>query len=488
MAINEGFITPAPNANPNALGQQEVPVAPISCWNIGFVTSVLAFPTALDEERLKKAFATAASFWPVVCGRFVKSSTPSFPEFAISLTESPIPFSTQTTEDEYPYPTKNVIQESLGSYAPPLRDDFFVPGADAPQVAVRLSTLANGNSVLGINWGHVLGDAAAFSRFLEDVSLFYNMGRFADLGDDMPTFAPHVTIPLAGEKTLKDYHLDLLEPMGVPEVFKGYSDATTAGEFFTVRLSRRELAHITASRTAGEHCSDGDMLSGWWIGVLERAGRRVDRAVQTINYRSWHQGDRAFPRNLATLVANVAQMREIPVPSPTQGQKPAIRARTVARAIRGGMQELKNDREVMLKWLGNAAYEIGRASHEGKTFCLVPRPGGVVINSNMRYDWAIKFGQPGADYHTDVCLTNFLRVFLANAAPGQEAAPVGERDVELAFRVEWGPAAEAVQKVIDEDRARWATTEPVAEDESAAEAPIRSFSMNAVPARSPWGE
>jgi hypothetical protein len=84
MTINEGFITPAPNANPNALGKQEVPVAPISCWNIGFVTSVLAFPSALDEERLKKAFATAASFWPVVCGRFVKSSTPGFPEFAVS--------------------------------------------------------------------------------------------------------------------------------------------------------------------------------------------------------------------------------------------------------------------------------------------------------------------------------------------------------------------------------------------------------------------
>lgn len=82
-------------------------------------------------------------------------------------------------------------------------------------------------------------------------------------------------------------------------------------------------------------------------------------------------------------------MREIPIPPPTQGQKPALRARAVARAIRGGMQELKNDRDVMLQWLGNAAYEIGRASHEGKTFCLVPRPGGVVINSNMRWVWCL---------------------------------------------------------------------------------------------------
>lgn len=176
-----------------------------------------------------------------------------------------------------------MIQESLGPYVPPLRDDFFVAGADAPQLAVRLSTLANGNSVLGVNWGHVLGDGAAFSRFLEDVSLFYNMGRFADLGDDMPTFAPHVSIPPAGEKTLKEYHLDLLEPMPMADVFKGYADSASQGQFFTVKLTRKEMAHITASRTRGEHVSDGDMLSGWWISVLERAGRRIDRLVQTIN-------------------------------------------------------------------------------------------------------------------------------------------------------------------------------------------------------------
>lgn len=82
-------------------------------------------------------------------------------------------------------------------------------------------------------------------------------------------------------------------------------------------------------------------------------------------------------------------MREIPVPPHQEDQKASIRAREIARVIRGGMNELKNDRDVMLKWLGNAAFEIGRAAHEGKTFLLAPRPGGVVINSNLRYvTWA----------------------------------------------------------------------------------------------------
>lgn len=87
-----------------------------------------------------------------------------------------------------------------------------------------------------------------------------------------------------------------------------------------------------------------------------------------------------------------------------------------------------------------------------------------------------------------MCLVNFLRVFLANCQPGQEGAPVNQRDLELAFRVEWGPAAEAVQKVIDEDRAKWAASEPVPESEGSPEVKMRTFRMNSIPAKTPWGE
>lgn len=77
-------------------------------------------------------------------------------------------------------------------------------------------------------------------------------------------------------------------------------------------------------------------------------------------------------------------MREIPLPAPKPGQKSALRVRDVARAIRGGMNSLRNNPEEMLCWLSNAAHEVGTAAREGKGHCLVPKPGGVVVNSNMR--------------------------------------------------------------------------------------------------------
>lgn len=84
MTITNSFITPDPPANPYTQGKQQIPIAPISTWPAGTVSSVLVFPNALDEEKLKRAFAKAASFWPSVVGRYVRTSASNGPEFAVS--------------------------------------------------------------------------------------------------------------------------------------------------------------------------------------------------------------------------------------------------------------------------------------------------------------------------------------------------------------------------------------------------------------------
>lgn len=83
--ITPGFIAPDAPANPTTAGKQEVAIAPISNWASGAIGNVLVFPTTLDEARVKKAFARAASFWPSVVGRYVTASLPG-PEFAVSRT------------------------------------------------------------------------------------------------------------------------------------------------------------------------------------------------------------------------------------------------------------------------------------------------------------------------------------------------------------------------------------------------------------------
>jgi hypothetical protein len=106
----------------------------------------------------------------------------------------------------------------------------------------------------------------------------------------------------------------------------------------------------------------------------------------------------------------------------------------------------------------------------------------------LRYDWAITFGQPSANYHTNTSLVRFLRVFQAN--PREGASAKGERDVELIFRVDAGRAAEQVSRIVDEDRARWAN-DPLptaAEEQTAAPEPeVRTFGFNQTQHQAPWG-
>lgn len=183
---------------------------------------------------------------------------------------------------EYPYEDRTVIQEDLGEYVTPLADNFFEAGADAPLVTVRFTTLKTG-SALGVNWSHVLGDAAAFSRFLEDVSIFYNL-PYTDLeSDEVPTFQPHVRLPPATDAIKEQFKIPILTRLPIGDVFKGYSDSVAQSQRFTVKITPDDLAHIAAVRLPGDKVSDNDLVCAWWCSVLERAGQPLDWLVQTIN-------------------------------------------------------------------------------------------------------------------------------------------------------------------------------------------------------------
>lgn len=199
------------------------------------------------------------------------------------MTNSPIPYSTQTVDAAYPFPDKRVIQPSLGDYLPPLAPNFFVAGADAPLLTVRLTTLSSGGSVLGINGAHILGDAKTFSRFIEDVSLFYNMPSVSLEADELPTFAPHVNIPHSTPGVREQFEFFGVNPVPMADMVKGYAEAEAQSEAVTVILTQDELKHITAVRLPGEKLSDQDLLSGWWVSVLERAGQQFTDMVYTVN-------------------------------------------------------------------------------------------------------------------------------------------------------------------------------------------------------------
>ncbi|WVQ73509.1 hypothetical protein IAR50_003081 [Cryptococcus sp. DSM 104548] len=459
MALTTSYIPCSPINTPTLPpGTTSIPIADVSLWPVGAVQSILCFEGALDEERLRRAVELLSGVWPTLAGRYERTKEGDDYEFAIRLTSSPIPFETQTIDADQAFPDKHVVQPSLDPFLPPLGKDYHVPNTDAHLFAVRLTTLLpSGKSVLGVETSHVFIDGETKRKLLKVLDAFYVHGEAARdnmlelAGYDLPTFFPHV-----GPLPAYDSSWNL--PVGrtnkghdFSECIKQYTAAITQSVQVVVELHRSEIKLLRDryQQEVGVKLSEQDALSAWWIYLMGKLGvDDVDTVIYICNYRSFSPSHPSFPPNLSTLASNVAQMRHMPIPP---SSSPAL----VAKAIREGVVQLRDSTEETLRWISTAAYELRKAAIEEKGQIVLPGPGEVSINSNLRMDWNVSYGFPThhVAFHTVFSVPRFLRVFRANPREGEEK---GVR-VELIFNVADESVKKRVHEVVAEERMAWKT-------------------------------
>ncbi|ODO00074.1 hypothetical protein I350_06699 [Cryptococcus amylolentus CBS 6273] len=461
MTITTSYIPCSPITTPTlSPDTTAIPIADVSLWAVGAVQSVLCFEGALDEERLRKAVGLLSGVWPTLAGRYERVKKGDDYEFSLRLTSSPIPFETQTIESDQAFPDKHVVQPTLSPFLPPLGKNYQLPNTDAHLFSVRLTTLLpSGKSVLGIETSHVFIDGETKRKLLKMLDAFYVHGEAARenmvelAGYDLPTFFPHVgPLPaydpswnLGVGRTNKGHDLS--------ECVKQYTAAITQSVQTVVELHRSEIKLLRDQyqQEAGLKLSEQDALSAWWIYLIKKVGvEDVNTVIYICNYRSFSPGHPSFPPNLSTLASNVAQMRHIPIP-PTSS--PSSSPALVAKAIREGVVKLRDSSDETLRWIATAAYELRKAAIEEKGQIVLPRPGEVSVNSNMRMDWNVSYGFPAHEvaFHTVFSIPRFLRVFQANPREGEEK---GER-LELIFNVADEGVKRKVQEAVDEERRAW---------------------------------
>lgn len=194
-----------------------------------------------------------------------------------------------TVEADYPYPDTNVVQPGIGPYAASLPQNFHLPDSDSSLFALRLTTLLpSGRSVLGVTVSHVFADGATGNRILHHLSHFYHHGT-ALSPESLPTFFPHIHLPNypPSHQVIEENLVGQVVPRDLSEVHAGYTGGAVGSEQTTVRLSRKELAMIRGGSGSTQKLSDQDLLSGWWITLLERIGeQKIDRIIYTINVSS----------------------------------------------------------------------------------------------------------------------------------------------------------------------------------------------------------
>lgn len=201
----------------------------------------------------------------------------------------------QTIQADVAFPTGTVVQPSLDPYTSALPPSFGKPDTDSPLLSIRVTTLLPTRStVIGVIFGHILGDGSSGNLYLSHLSHFYEHGPEAVLEpSEYPSFFPHIHLPVypPPAEVLAEYDSGQIRPREISEVMAGYGGAAEKYEAVTVTLRRAELRalhRVISDRAGGSRLSEQDVLSGWWLSLLRRTGENPEKMVYTVNVGTAH--------------------------------------------------------------------------------------------------------------------------------------------------------------------------------------------------------
>ncbi|WWC65082.1 uncharacterized protein I303_107696 [Kwoniella dejecticola CBS 10117] len=483
MSVETTYITPiTPDTRVLKEGVNRIPISPLSLWPVDTIPSAYVFPSKLDVTRLKRAIEMLSGFYPTIAGRFERDQE----GFFFNLTRSPIPFETQTisSKEAFPFPDKRVIQETLDPYLPNLGQEFPLTGANKPLFVIRLTTSSDPEadwSVLGVSWGHILGDAAACLIALKWLELFYVYGSLEGAVDQkgslgIPVYGEgikllkvendeiHFSPPKKNSIPLQEY--TYLKGYTIPEGGKLYAKTREGTERVDLILSLSEVGSLTKSvkdlllvREEGSYdknmvLSTQDILTGWFVSLLRRSGQGIKEVIYVCDFRRFCQSDPAVPPNFADQVANSAQFRTISLPDnhnrTNSTSNPFDEIFEIAKTIRKEIINLRSDPYVCFPWLTNVAYHLEKSAKAGLGQYVIPDEGGLEVNSHIRADWHLDFGFPAyqTSFHCFDTHIRFLRIYQSNPTEN------GEKSLEFALRVPV-ESKSGFEELISKDRASW---------------------------------
>ncbi|WRT70678.1 uncharacterized protein IL334_007676 [Kwoniella shivajii] len=473
-------------------GTVHVPISPISVWPVDNIPSLYTFPAELDVDKLKRAIQLLSTVFPSIAGRFEKRKKDdkdedenrigigieSGSEFYFNLTQSPIPLEIQSlTISGPPFPSKRVIQETLEPYLPDLGMEYVRAGTDRPLFKIRYTTLLpSRESILGFSWAHILGDAAASLTALKWLESFYvNDIKAFDSSNSqfaLPNYGPHVTLPPlpnGGGITLKNQ--SQFEGYPVDQRSNMYSESRKGSERIDITLSQHEIdirknQVVSIQRERGGEdtnliLSSQDIISGWVITLLRRAGHVINGVIYVCDFRRFCQSHPSIPSTLPYLVGNIAQMRQISLPPASSNADPPDEEMKdisrdiyeIAKTIRKEIIELRENPDILLPWLSTIAGNLVQSAEQGKGQFVIPDQGEIMVNSHIRANWHLSFGFPEDQtaFHNFYSNVRFLRIYQSNPIPG-ENPPI--RRIELTINVpkdmKW-----VVDDLVGKDKKKW---------------------------------
>ncbi|KAK7694475.1 hypothetical protein QCA50_001661 [Cerrena zonata] len=136
-------------------------------------STIHVFPGGIDTDKFCDALSKTLSRFPHAAGRLSRDGD----DWKINLTNSPVPVTLEDSDKDevIPYEQRHqVVHGDLQAYQVPVSLEGAIMGEDVPLVTFKLTSMKKtGETVLGISWNHVLGDATTLTSLLRTLSQYY---------------------------------------------------------------------------------------------------------------------------------------------------------------------------------------------------------------------------------------------------------------------------------------------------------------------------
>jgi hypothetical protein len=411
-----------------------IELAGFDLWTIARIDNVFVYPSEINIDQFKEALSRTLSLWPIVAGRTILENNE---HYIIEMCDNPIPVTLVINNDLNKWPLdSNVIVEYNEKLLPTFIDEvqvtkLFTNSSDEPLVRFKLTHIVESDEwVLGISWYHVLGDAAACLHFSQTLSRFYQQ---MEPTKPLPIFERRLWREDEADQSFLPFMKQLRDAKPLDVIFKNTLDDQTNYHQLNLHFSGKQLAELRIL-AGGNNVTINDALTAY--------------IILTLNTYCYYNNDQCLILRTNTAVNHRGVSDSI---SP-QGQV----ANAVFMMLSDNFDDpyslsniAKTIRQSINKSRDPKFLEPGLATAHGlmrknlKNYILADLgcfPNEVVVNSNLRYDWAnlVDFG------YTDKCRFYtawtgplYLRIFRLNPEKDGNKWLLRDRDgAEVSFRME----------------------------------------------------
>ncbi|CAF1003782.1 unnamed protein product [Rotaria sordida] len=411
-----------------------IELAGLDLWRMARIDNVFVYPSEININCFNEALSRTLSLWPLIAGR---SYIDENEHYFIEMCDNPIPVTLINNYDliQWPFDSHVIIdfyKNSLSTYIDEVQvTKLFDNTQNEPLVRIKLTHIIQSNEwILGISWAHELGDAYSCLRFLNTLSRLYQQ------------MEPIEPLPIFERRLWKS---DKIDPSFLP-LMKHFRDAKTFEEMWTKFMIDQEaydqvnLCFSTEQLVklrilAGEdNITIHDALMAYIILTLntycydKNDQRHILRTNTSINFRG-----------VSNSIASHSQIGNSIFMMLSDNFQDSYSLSNIAKTIRQSIIKSR-DPKFLECWLATADDAMRKMIHNNRLADLGFVPNEIIINSNLRYDWAnlVDFGyKDKCRFYTGWSGAFYLRIFHLNPIyNGHEWLPRDSNGAEVIFRIE----------------------------------------------------